>query len=645
MRFDRACARTGAWAALRTWICILGALVAVTLGGCSASTIVSAGTPVMTVSSEAAGDFSSYIVGINVYSLTRNDGYVVYPSNEGAAEEYVDLTKRVDLTELLSALGITTGTYTSASIGLDFTNANVYLKGKQTAATVDNSSGSNPGVVDVTVKFDPSDPLVVSQSKSTPMAIDVDLAASNSINLSKNAVTVKPFLVATARPADTAPVRAEGTFVYANVGGSNFTENIRPFDDSYSSSVGALTVNINASTYFDIDGTPYAGAAGLAAMAAQSSTSQLNSNTMVVAYGSMGDLSTITPTFNATQVYVGTSVASPGAMEVRGIVTARSGNTLTLLDANYLCQQGASGGYPSWTHFQTATVNVGSSTNVTKAGTVASGLSDQSISVGQQIFATGAANLTCPLAISDTASLTLNSTSGEVRLEPTTLWGTLSSGATGSATLDLTTTGQIGLYPASAFTFTGTGISSASDANPASYVVDTGTVDESATASGTLLRAEGFVTPFGSAPPDFTASSVTPGASEPSTLIVQWGTGTTGTTAPFTTYSTSGLVVNLGNSSITTAIIRTGPQTVQLASLSASPTILPGCQSTCTGNAEYAIGNATNGVSEFGSASSFLSGLTSTLNGSTAVFKLVATGTYDSSNNTFYSQRIDVALE
>lgn len=640
MRFDRACAATGAWGTLRTWICILGAALAVTLAGCSANTNVSAGTPVATVSSDATGDFSAYIVGIYSISLTRNDGLV---SALPTFEEYVDLTKRVNLTELLSAGGVTTGTYTKATITLDYSSATVYLKGQTTAAKVVNSSGNNPGTVSVTVTFDPSNPLVINQNKSSPLFLDFDLAAANSINASTNTVTVKPFLVAATQSADTSPIRARGLFVYVDANAGNFTENIRPFDDSFNNTVGALTVNTGASTYFDINGTPYVGSAGLSAIASESASSQINGNTTIAAYGTLNSLSGITPTFNATQVYVGTSVTTPGAMEARGLVAARSGDSLTLRGVDYQCQQGASGSLPPFTHFETATVNMGSSTKVTEDGAVASGLSIQSVSVGQQVHVTGAGSVTCPGTTNSTASLTLDATSGEVRLQPSTLWGTLSSGTVGSATLNLL---QIGLYPLSAypFTFTGTGTASANDANPASYLVNTGTVDESATAAGTLMEVQGLVTPFGSAPPDFTASSVSAvsAASQPATLIVEWSGGTT---APFTSYGNSGLVVNLGNSSIHTAILRTGPQTTQLSSLSASPTVLPQCQSTCGGSLEFAIGNAAGGVSQFSSASGFLSDLSSTLNGSTSVFKLVATGTYDSTSNTFYGQRIDVALE
>jgi len=49
---------------------------------------------------------------------------------------------------------------------------------------------------------------------------------------------------------------------------------------------------------------------------------------------------------------------------------------------------------------------------------------------------------------------------------------------------------------------------------------------------------------------------------------------------------------------------------------------------------QLAIGNATS-LSVFNTAAGFLSQLTTTLNGSTAVFKLVAAGQYDAATNTF----------
>lgn len=628
--FDRARARTGALGALRLWICGFGAALAASLTGCSTSTNISNGTPVVTVTAQATGNFSAYVVGITLYSATRSDGYVAYPAGY-TYEEFADLTQRVDLTELLNAVGLPTGTYKSVSIGLDYSSPIVYVKGKTTAAAVKNASGTqNFGIVYVTVKLDPSHLLVINQNRSTPFALDFDLAASSSVNASTNTVTVKPFVVATATPTDTQPVRARGLFVAADTGASNFVENIRPFEDNIYSTVGALTVNTTASTYYNINGKVYTGSAGLSAMAT------LTSNTPITAYGTVGDMSTITPAFTATQVYAGTVVSNGQYEHVRGIVTARSGDTLTVGDATYLYYAGYCISNLCFTWYPTATVKIGASTIVTQDGTATSAaLSAQSISVGSQIDAVG-------LGTTSSGALTLDASQAAVRLQTTPVWGTLVSGAAGSATLNLFSMGALG---ASSFNFAGTGTSGANDAVAASYAIDTAGAatgaDQSATAAGTLLRVDGFPASFGSAPADFAAMAVTPGTAQPASLVVEWSGS--GSTAPFTS-DTAGLVLNLANTDLAEVVVGSqsdcvGAATPACTPLTGTPTI-----DLSTAN-QLAIGNATNGISVFSSQSAFVSGLNSTLNGSTAVFRVVAMGSYDSATNTFTASRVDIALE
>lgn len=620
--FDRARAKTGALGALRLWICGFGAALAAALGGCSTNTNISNGTPVVTVTSEAAGDFSAYVIGITLYSATRSDGYVAYPAGY-TTEEFADLTQRVDLTELLNAVGIPTGTYTKVSVGIDYSAPIVYVQGQTKAATVKNSGGTtNPGIVYETINLDPAHPLVISHNQSTQFALDFDLAASSSIDASTNTVTVKPFVVATASPPVTEPVRARGLFVAADTAAGNFVENIRPFEDNVYSTVGALTVNTTASTYYNVNGQVYTGSAGLAAVAA------LASNIPITAIGTIGSLSTITPGFTATQVYAGTVVSNGQYEHVRGIVTARSGDTLTVGDATYLYSMNYCSSNLCFTWYPSATVTLSATTPVTEDGTAtSSALTPQAISVGSQIDAVGLGSTT-------SGALTLNATQGLVRLQSTPAWGTLVSGAAGSATLDLL---SLGALPASSFSFAGTGTASANDAAAASYLIDTAAAatgaDQSATAAGTLLRADGLPTPFGSAPPDFTASAVTAGSARPASLIVEWSSGS-GTTSPFTSSDSTSLVLNLANA--TTAKVVTGPQTT---SLTGTPAIA------ISGGTQFAIGNASKGVSVFSTSSAFDSNVNSTLNGSTAVFRVVAIGSYDAASNTFTASRVDIALE
>lgn len=633
MILDRARARTGASGALRLWICGFGAALAAALAGCSTNTKVYNGTPVVTVTAQAAQAFSTYVVGISLYSMTRSDGYVAYPAGY-TAEEFADLTQRVDLTELLNAVGIPSGTYKSLVIGVDFSEPLVYLNGSSTLATVENTSGTeDPGIVYVTVTLDPAHQLVVNLNQSTPLALDFNLAASNEIDTSTNTITVRPFVEAITPSNDTEPVRARGLFVVANPSESNFIEDIRPFEDNVYSTVGALTVNTTSTTYFNIDGTVLMGAAGLTQL------NKLASNTPVEAYGTLdgapaGYSSTITPSFTATQVYAGTVVSNGEYEHVRGVVSAISGDTLSVIGATYLYYEGYCESNLCFTYYPTATVDLSSSTVITQdnVDVTASGLSPQSISVGSQIDAIGLGST------NSSNVLTLDATSGLVRLQSTPIWGTLDSGTSSSATLNLISMGNTDFAATSSnFDFAGTGSSTANIAVAANYEVDTTGAttgaDQSATTAGTLLRIDGFPTPFGTAPPDFNATDVIPGSSEPADLIVDWNNGS-GTTAPFTSYDTGSLALNLSDTDIAEVLI--GPQALQLKG---TPAI------TISGASQFAIGNSTNGISMFSSSSAFISDLGTTLDGSTSVFRVVAVGTYDSATNMFTASRLEVALE
>jgi hypothetical protein len=629
MILDRARARTGAFGAMRLWICGFVAALAA-LAGCSTNTNVSNGTPVVTVNAQAAQGFSTYVVGISLYSLTRTDGYISYPAGY-TAEEFADLSQRVDLTELLNAVGIPTGTYTTLVIGIDYSIPLVYLNGVGTPATVENTAGTvDPGIIYVTVKLDPSHPLVVGFNQSTPLALDFNLAASNQIDASTNVVTVRPFVEASTPSNDTEPVRARGLIVVSNPDQNNFIEDLRPFEDNVYSTVGALTVNTTSTTYFNIDGTVLTGTAGLEQL------NKLASNTPIEAYGSLGSMSTITPGFTATQVYAGTVVSNGEYEHVRGIVSALSGDSLTVIGSTYLYYEGYCESNLCFTYYPTATINVSGSTVVTQddVDVPASSLSPKSISVGSQIDAIGVGTT------NSSNELTLDSTSGLIRLQSTPVWGRLLAGTASTATLQLLSMGNTDFAASigsTNFNFAGTGISSTDDATNANYVVDTSGAttgaDQSATTADTLLRVDGFPTPYGTAPPDFAATAVTPATAEPNDLIVEWNKGS-GTTAPFTSYDTASLTLNLADADI--AEVAAGPESTQLVG---TPAI------NIAGGTQFAIGSSTADVSMFSSPSAFVSELGTSLNGSTSVFRVVAVGSYDSATNTFTAQRLEVALE
>ena len=631
--------------ARRSLACTLLALVcsAATLVSCGGSSTTRPGTPVLTLS-DTSGDFASYRMNLSSISLTDTGGTV---STVPLQAQLVDLATLTDLSELLGAPAFPSGTYKSASLVLDFSTVSVWVNvnGQPVLANPVNASNAALGSAAVNITFDPNNPLTITAGRSSRMAVDIDLAASNSIDTSTSppTVTVRPFLVVTPAPADNRLMRIRGLFVTAQPSTSNYIVNTRPLTDQVSA-VGAVTVSTDTNTYFDVNGTAYTGTAGLNAM------TSLAENTLIAAYGALGDLSGITPVFHATAVYAGYGLETPLADYVSGVVSARSGNTLTLAGVRLLSRLGGSSGcLPAYnsTFFGNATVTIGSNTGVTQDGGQAGGVSPASISVGQQVNVSGQCSID-----STSGNLSLDATSSSVcstgpclvRLVPTRIWGTLNSATSGTATVDILTLGN--LAPA-AFNFAGTGTTVA---NPAAYLVNTGTLDESAVAAGTLLQLDGFVTSFGAAPPDFSATSIAQGSATEQRLVVEWASGAT---APFTSASSSGLVVDLSNVNLGSVHhIRTGPAMLDLKTLPASPLITTvGADQS---NLRLAIGSAPppaspssttpSSISVFSSASGFAGAVTSTFNGTNKIYRLVAVGQFNAAANTFVASRISVAL-
>jgi hypothetical protein len=590
------------------------------------------GTAVVTMS-DVSGEFASYMVTIDSITLTRNDGFIAYALSQA---EVVDLVKLHDLTELVDAPAVPVGTYTTLTLTLDYTAPviMVNVNGVPTAASPLDTTGAAMTYATLTVTFDPNNQLVINEAVCTRLAIDIDLAASNTINVSASplTVTVQPFMTATVAPVDQTLMRARGVFVIVQPSSSNYIVNMRPFADTVSA-LGALTVNTTSSTYFNINGVTYTGAAGLAAM------QNLQISTPIAAYGTLGSFATITPTFNATAVYAGSSLESPLADFLTGVVSAVNGDTLTVHGASCVSRFGATPGYAAPAYLPDVPVTVGSGTIVSEDGVAAGGLTTRSISVGQVITVSGQAS-TAPYCIGS-VSLSLDATQGQVRLQPTPLWGTLNSAAAGSMSLDVL---SIGSFEPSAFTFTGTGSASANDAVPTSYAVSTPGIDESATPAGTLLQTVGIVTPFGSAPPDFTASSVTLGASTPQTLVVEWENG--GAASPFSSASSAGLVVDLSNANLSSTIryISTGPTRTDLKTLPASPTIVFASGTPLTLAVGPVTVNTVPTIAVFNSASAFATQLSSTLTGTNLVYRLVCVGQYSSATNSFTATQVAINL-
>ncbi|HTT42606.1 MAG TPA: hypothetical protein VMG33_06000 [Steroidobacteraceae bacterium] len=610
------------------------AALAALLSACSGGNkLPPPGTPVLTLSSTNT-QFTSYVVTIDAISLAGPNG--VYASLLYQPLTF-DLTRQTDITELVEAPAVPADTYTSATITIDYSAAVLTINENGTShqlSPVLLVNGQQVASASFVVTFDPNHPLVVTNQQSTRLNIKFDLDAMNTIDTASQQVHIEPFAVLNpASPQlDQTPMRVRGLFVYT--GTNSFVMNIRPFYNLTAVPLGGITVTVDDQTYYNINGVTYQGAAGLAQLGS------LPLNTTMAAYGVLSSLSSITPTFKATTVLMGTSLEDPLQDHLRGVVSKRTGNDLILSGSQQLvAAAGNALNFPgAVTYAPSATVKLSSNTIVSKDGTLGTfGLND--ISVGQQVDVGGTSTY------DSSGNLTFDATSAQLRLLNSRAWGVLNSATPNSASLDLIT---FGLWPATAFNFTGTAQGGGA-VDPAAYPVNTGTSDLSGTAAGTLLALDGYVVPFGTAPPAFNATAITPGASTEQVLVVDWST-LSGATKPFTTISPTELIVDLSNPALAEFHdIYTGPEVLNLQTLPASPVITTvGANQS---SLELSVGNLalTTGISVFSNSSSapsaFSTALTTTFNGTNKAGRLVAVGHYNSASNTFVATRIDVGLQ
>jgi hypothetical protein len=438
---------------------------------------------------DAAGDFLAYKVKLVSLQLKKSDGTLVETL---PASTTVDFAQLIDLTEILSARQIPAGDYVAAQVTVDFTSATIMVDdgtGTGVAVKPVDSSGAALGQLQLMVRLDNKNDLKINAAKASRIAFDFNLLASNMVDLTAKTDTVSPTLVASVVPIDNKQMRVRGEISAVDTANSDYTVNVHPFHDNDGNKLSPLVVHTTDSTTFEINGKPFAGAAGLAQLAT------LPADTVAVAFG---NLQTSDQTFTATSVLAGSSAEGGGFDHIVGNVVARNGNTLTIHGAR---MDGHGGGDNDDDDFiaGNSTVNLDAATAVTAAGqssaTPAHTIAE--ISVGSLIDAFGTATKDI------FGKVTLNATRGRVRLDLTRVQGSLRGSGSGDITLNLK---SIDRQPVSLFSFAGTG--SGVDTDPTKYVVATGALNVSSFSVGELVLSIGFVNPFGKAPPDFKAVTV-----------------------------------------------------------------------------------------------------------------------------------------
>jgi hypothetical protein len=604
---------------------------------------------------DAAGDFLTYQVNLVSLQLQKADGTLVETL---PATTTVDFVQLINLSEILSVRQIPPGDYVAAQVTVDFTNAIIMVDdgtGAGVAVKPLDSSGAALGQLQLMVQLDNKNDLKITAGRASRVAFDFNLLASNVIDLSAKTDTVSPILEASVVPADDKQIRVRGEISAVDTANSDYTVSVDPFNDhnddngendnNGNDKVIPLVVHTSSNTTFEINGAPFSGAAGLAQLAT------LPVNTISVA---LGALSSTDQTFTAASVLAGTSVAGGSFDHILGSVVSRSGNTLIIHGARMDDRDGKDDD-----HFiaGNSTVTIAAATAVTAQGQASAtpAHSIAEISVGSLIDAFGTA------ARDSAGKITLDATAGRVRLDFTRVQGALDASSTGNITLSLK---AIDRQPVALFDFAGTGSVSGADTDPTKYLVITGALDVSQFSLGGSALGIGFVSPFGAAPPDFTAVTVANGAmaddndncngnsggsgsdncndnnGKGAQLDIEWGNS--GTTTPFKALTSTTLDLDGSNPSIASKHeIKVDPQDVDIKSLTTDVSIA----AASSGMTLFAItgqhGRATN---NFASFADFEAALAADLNGMTTALRMTADGQYDAASNTFTAQRITILL-
>ncbi|MEL7537473.1 MAG: hypothetical protein AAFZ58_09410 [Pseudomonadota bacterium] len=559
---------------------------------------------------DADGDFVSYTVDVVSLSLERANGAVVQTLPNTSR---IDFTNYVELTEFVSARNVPPGVYVSGTITLDYSNADIMVEkdGVAVPALVTDADGAPLTTLTLDIMLAEQDQLTLRRGVASLLVVDFDLGASHTVDVTADPVTAiaEPIIVADVEPIDEKDVRVRGPLVDVDVAGSTYTVQLRPFyrrDGDF----GIVDVIVDDATIYEIDGDEFAGAAGLEALSLLDSGSPTRA---------IGTLDVAARTFTAAEVLAGTSVPGTDLDAVRGHVTSRNGNTLTVLGATVIPSDRER-------YFNdTVTVTISDATKVFVSGDRGTALTTDAISVGQRVLIRG--------AVTDTASdaLALDASNGSVRLLRTRVSGSVVVANPGQIDLDLVSIG--GRNP-ERFDFSGTGTGPDTDADPTNYEIATGVFDLSDFAAGAPAVAYGNVNEFGFAPPDFVGRTLVDINELRAVLGIGWTAE--GSTAPFLAIGPDGLVPDPeAYAEDARQTIKIGPRLLMLSEIEGGITI--------TGSdARRTLYGLRDGDSLelYRNFADFADAVAETLDGSTAARSLSAQGSYIPETQTFSAHTI-----
>ena len=442
---------------------------------------------------DAEGDFSNYSVDVLSITLTKEDDSIVEVLPETTR---IDFAQYVEMSELLTSATVPSGIYKSATLTLDYSNAEIFAENADgdniQATSIVDENNDTITTLKTKVTLDDRNRLRIAPGVPAHLSLDFDLKTSNVVSFDDPAapvVTVSPVLNASLEPDLDKTHRVRGPLKTVDVDNNSFDLIIRPFNHRFKNKrehFGSLRINVDENTTFDINGEGSAGNDGLLAM------DNLEQLTAVIV---VGDITFNPKRFKATEVYAGTSVPGGDMDVVKGTVLSRADNTLVVKGATLI----RTGGSVFFNDEVSITID---ETTMVKRQLDENDYNISDISVGQKITIFGDLN-------DDTANPALDATQGMARLLVTAISGTvvLEKDDANSQLLAINLA-HINGRKVELFNFEGTGIDAANDADPTSYEIETSTLSLNEFPLESTINIRGFVNSFAAAPADFIAKSI-----------------------------------------------------------------------------------------------------------------------------------------
>ena len=246
----------------RLALLVLGApaLLLPACGGGGGDDAGSAGLTVA-ITDAASDELASFVVDVVSIELSRIGGDVV-SALPGPAR--VDLVTLESASQILNVLSVPAGTYTRAEVTFDFGNARAQLLDEATPATILDGDGmALSGRLTLPVSI--GDALAVAADRHRVLELDFDLDHSVTVDAAANEVRVEPAIVVRVDRSDPRELLFAGALLAVSPATSTFEIELRT---SAGARVTDLVVGVDRSTRYQVDGDPFVGAAGLAALAA-----------------------------------------------------------------------------------------------------------------------------------------------------------------------------------------------------------------------------------------------------------------------------------------------------------------------------------------------------------------------------------------